>query len=347
MATMLEIAAKLRAAQLGSDDNVGSRPQRVLVYGDSGTGKTSLIAGLAAAGYRVHLFDLDIGSDVLFAALEPQHWENVVIYQVADLPENPRAAKLMDKVVRLQPSWFCAEHGQPGLCTECGDPKKNPDKYNVFDPRPLGLNDVLVCDTLTVLSRSAANFAAGREVMQGDLTYFKAEYEHHDKQGMLLSNFMQRSKQLPCHLLYITHVDKIENSSGKKDLAPIFGTRNFSRQLTKDFGHVVYTSVQNGKHKITSKSGAMGLRTKSRGNVDVTSVAEFVNLFKVTAVEGVAFDAQFDATEPDPEDGDVVGTPPSTPSAKVEQEKPAAPVSASAGSSSSLAALAALRAARK
>lgn len=279
-----------RAKQLQSrnEDN----PQRVLIYGDSGTGKTTL-AALLAEKYKVHFFDIDAGHQALFTALKPEFWQNVELYEVQDVPENPRASKLLDKVMRPDSSvTVCHDHGAVMPCTVCG--KSDMSKYYVFSTKDLGPNDVIVVDTMTSHSKSAANFAVGSEIMGGDMAYFKMEFTHHDKQGMILSNFLQRMKRMPCHVVIITHAEILENLNGTKQIAPIGGTRNFAKTARRDFDHIVYCYLKNNKHCFTSSTThAAGVVAKSRTNVDIKEAADIFKLFATNVIHAAATQVSF------------------------------------------------------
>src|SRR6188508_2608425 len=133
--SLLEKAKLLR-------ENAEDPRQRVIIYGDSGVGKSTLAAQLASQ-YKLHWFDLDSGSEVLFTAVPEQYWGNIMLYDnIADLPENPRGAKLIDRAIRpAQKTCFCKAHGaiaklsavgkiEVSTCIPCG---KELDRYWIFD----------------------------------------------------------------------------------------------------------------------------------------------------------------------------------------------------------------------
>lgn len=258
-------------------------PQRVLIYGDSGAGKTTLALQLAKK-YKVHLFDLDAGHQVAFTSLDPQYWSNIELYEVEDTPDNARAAKLMDKAIRPATiTKFCVEHGEVG-CPKC---KGKPE--HVFNTNMLTPNDVIIIDTFTTHSKSASNFSVGSAIMGGDMSYFKLEFTHHDKQGMILSNFLQRMKTLPCHVVVITHAAKLENLNGTTQISPIGGTKNFAATARRDFDHIVYCYIKNNKHAFTSSTTHnAGIVAKSRSNVDVKETDDIFKLFATDIIHEAA-----------------------------------------------------------
>lgn len=279
---LLEKAKRLAAQQHDS-------PQRVLIHGDSGTGKTTLVAQLAKK-YNLHLFDLDAGHNVIYTAVPQQYWGNVNVYEVEDLPDNSRAAKLIDKAIRPETiTTFCTQHGEVG-CSKCKGKETT-----TFNTAKLTPNDIVVIDAMTTLSKSASNFSVGSAIMGGDMAYFKLEFTHHDKQGMILSNFLQRMKQLPCHVVVITHSFVLDNMNGTKQIAPIGGTKNFAKTCVRDFDHVVYCYLKNNKHCFTSSTThAPGIVAKSRTNVDIQTTDDIFKLFATDIIHAAATPVQFE-----------------------------------------------------
>lgn len=282
--SLLEKAKMLR-------ENQEDPRQRVMIYGDSGTGKSTLAAQLAAE-YKLHWFDLDSGSEVLFTAIPEEHWGNVILYEnIEDLPENPRAAKLVDKAIRPQKKTpFCKAHGalaeldalgkiKISTCTVCG---KDITKYHILDTTNLTTKDIVVVDGGVALSRSASNYAMGSERMSQDMAAHKVEWDEHLKQGTILDNFLARMKTLPCHFILITHPVTVENPNKTKEVVPAFGTRNFNKQARAAFGHIVYIYMKNGKHCFTSsETHQVGVIAKSRWNVDVKQKEDIFKLFQL------------------------------------------------------------------
>lgn len=284
--------------------------QRVLIYGDSGTGKSTLAAQLASQ-YKLHWFDFDSGSEVLFTAIPQQYWHNIDVYTVADLPENPRAAKLADRVVRPDTATtFCSAHGAIAqrnnlgqiaatTCTLCG---KDASKYVTFDTSKLTTNDIIVLDGGVAISNSASNYSVGSEIMSKDMAAIKLEHDHHGKQGKILENIITRMKSLPCHVIMITHPVAVENKNKTIDIVPAFGTRNFAKPTRAAFGHIVYLYMKNGKHCFTSsETHQIGVCAKSRWNVDVQKKEDIFKLFQLGILQAAPTEVKF---ETDPEGPD-------------------------------------------
>lgn len=290
------------AAALAAEDK--DPRQRVLIYGDSGSGKSTLAAQLASQ-YKLHWFDLDHGSEVLFTAVPREYWKNIALYNnIADLPENPRGAKLIDRIIRTgRTTHFCKAHGAiaekdklgnitVSTCAVCG---KDKTKYHSFSVDGLTTDDILVIDGGVTFANSAANYAIGTERLSQDMAAVKSEWDEHGKQGQLLNNFLSRMKAVPCHVILITHPVSVDNPNGTKEVVPSFGTRNFSKPARAAFGHVVYLYMKNGKHSFTSsETHAPGVFAKSRWNVDVKQKEDIFKLFQLGILQAAPTNVNFE-----------------------------------------------------
>ena len=53
------------------------KPIKMLVMGDTGTGKTGALASLANTGYKLHILDYDNGLDILSTKVKPEFLKNI------------------------------------------------------------------------------------------------------------------------------------------------------------------------------------------------------------------------------------------------------------------------------
>jgi energy-coupling factor transporter ATP-binding protein EcfA2 len=104
---------------------------KVLVIGNSGAGKTALLATLANAGYSVRVWDYDNGLDVVMNYLTPTGAKNFFYHTLVDMPGKPPTAYMEGKA--LLNGW--KSDGFPSI-TEWGS------------------KDVLVIDSLTFHGRA-------------------------------------------------------------------------------------------------------------------------------------------------------------------------------------------------
>lgn len=125
--------------------HISSGVAKMLLMGDSGTGKTGSLASLAKAGYHLHILDYDNGLDSLAQALR----------DTPDVLANVDYESLRDK---LKPS--------PMGPVVDGIPKAFTQGVNLLDkwsdgsrPREWGANHILVLDSTTHFGNAAYNWA--------------------------------------------------------------------------------------------------------------------------------------------------------------------------------------------
>lgn len=141
---------------------------KLLFIGDSGAGKTGALASLAGAGYNLRILDIDAGLDVLSnllrdskSAYGQEALGRVDFETITDPMKSvggkllPAKATVWQRTVKLLDNWK----------TESAD----------FGPiSTWGARDVLVIDSLTMLSTAAMNFVLsmnarlGQQPQQGD-----------------------------------------------------------------------------------------------------------------------------------------------------------------------------------
>ncbi len=265
---LLEYATELAAQPMPEP------PQSLLVYGAPKTGKTTLVCQLARK-YKVIWVDTEHGFQTIFGALPKEYWENLHPIIVDDSQEVPRAARMLTKVFRQKSLMkICKLHGDVAcpLCVTKTD-------HFLLDPTKLDTSWVLVVDSLTQLSDSALNHVVG---FSGELVFKKKEYTHWDNQGLLLRGILTAQQRMKCHTAFISHEAELEQVDGTNKITPVGGTRNFSLTIARYFDHVVYLSIRNKKHCISSTTiSDVRVQAGSRNQVDVKNVDDFINIFQV------------------------------------------------------------------
>lgn len=234
----------------------------VLAYGPSKAGKTESVGKLATLGYNLHWFDVEDGALTL-SKLPEEAKRRINLYSIKDTAENSYAAKTLLKVLNWRnngPKSLCIQHG----LLDCPSCKKEEKPFDSFDITKLGLNDIIVIDSLTQLSDSILNSLLASPEN-------KPEYDHWRNLGVKLDSVVDWMKAAPCHVIMITHEQDIEMEDGRNKLTAVGGTKNYARNLPRHFSHVVYFSVVNKSHTAQSKSVALnGVVTGSRTDADVT-----------------------------------------------------------------------------
>lgn len=252
-------------------------PQSAIVYGPPRGGKTALVAQLAER-YNILWLDLEKGVQTLLnpELVDPALRSKIHLVIVNDTQDDPHAIKTVGKLFcRNAKHVICEEHGAIG-CIPCTKDKAATQTWNLYD---LDKEWVVVTDSVTQLSDSALAHALGRVDWEDKK---KAEYDHWDRQGLLLKNIMTCQKLLKCHRVFISHEEELEHEDGTKMVTPCAGTRNFSRKVARYFDHVVFCNVKNMKHVANSSSTASPkFVSGSRNSVAMESGDRFVDIFRI------------------------------------------------------------------
>jgi AAA domain len=118
---------------------------KLLLIGDSGSGKTGSIASLVAAGYNVRLLDMDNGWESLAAAVRrncPDRLSSIEVESFRDGYKPSIAGPILDGA----PSAFIRAVNLLG-------------KWGETEPAKWGVDFILVLDSLTFFSDAAFNWA--------------------------------------------------------------------------------------------------------------------------------------------------------------------------------------------
>jgi len=256
------------------------QPQSVILYGPSKTGKSTLAAQLAIAGYRLLWLDLENSKQAILTALEGQPdevLERIEYIQIPDTSANPVAIRTIGSVFAGVPGAICEAHGAWN-CAICK--KAGADEVRV-DLTTMDSNWCIVVDTVSQLSDSALAHAT-RGIMTTLFTGNpKVEWDQYSHQGMMLSHVFSNMQQLRCHRIFISHEEIIEQTDGKELIMPKCGTRNYSRNFGRFFDHVVYCFRENNKHKQASSTAFRpNVLTGSRNSVNMESGATLADVLK-------------------------------------------------------------------
>jgi hypothetical protein len=250
--------------------NFSREPDSVMVYGPPKAGKTELVGQLAAS-HKLIWIDLENGGRTL-SKLPQELKANVDYYKIYDTPDSPNAIETVLHLITGKAVTFCEAHGKVS-CGDCLARKATMHtlELNKLDPAQY----VVVIDSATQLTASAT----WKTVKQFNLKpEAKFEFDHWAYQGALLRRFFEYTQNARFNIVVISHETALKLEDGTDKIVPSSGTENFSRNVAKYFGHIVYCSVVNMKHKQAAHSTAYNkVLTGSRTDVVIDNNAESRN----------------------------------------------------------------------
>ena len=242
-----------------------SSTQSVLVYGPPKCGKTQLVGQLATK-YNLIWFDLEQGSATLFK-LPPEAQERVELIKLPDSRSYPIAIETCLKVIKGNPVVIDEATGKvlaPGA-------KQQEDRtYVEVNLNSVGSDTIVVFDSLTQLTNSAIS-----HITKNQPDDYKLNYDDWGNLGKLMDIFLSHIQVAKFNVVCISHETEAEMEDGKNKIVPVAGTRNFSRNAAKYFGHVVYCQVQLKKHQFSSTTTSLlNVISGSRTDVNVDKMTE-------------------------------------------------------------------------
>lgn len=259
------------------DQHQSSKAVKLLNLGNSGAGKTMLIASLARAGYRCFIGDFDNGLDVLLdpLVLAPEFRKNIFFKTFTDkmkgqMPEG--APDSIQRYLREISNW--SEVGPDGKPLSMG---------GVYTWGP---EDVHILDTLTFMGQSAMRWVLLTNGRSGKTPYESDWGEAMRIQESVLETLY--SDNVKCNVVVNAHltvgpdptqpgVDKAFPSALGKKLPPKVGSY---------FNTVIYTEkrVVGGKPQFIFKTQAqfnMELKNSKPSKVPVEMPADLAKLFEM------------------------------------------------------------------
>lgn len=253
-------------------DATKSTTNTVLLFGPPKSGKTQLASELSSH-FNLLWFDLENGW-VTLTKLPPKQQERIELIQLPDTRSYPIAIETMLKVIKGGKVSICHAHGKVD-CAVCK--KSNPTGFTHVCLNDLGPDWIFVTDSLTQLTNSAI-----ANITKAQPDDYKLNYDDWGNLGKLMDIFLSHVQQAKYNVVCITHETEVEMEDGKSKLVPTSGTRNFSRNTAKYFGHCVYVEVKNKQHRAASSTTfATNILTGSRTDVVLESgVADLLRIFK-------------------------------------------------------------------
>jgi len=180
---------------------------KMLLLGDSGTGKTGSLASLVKDGYNLRILDYDSGLDILPHLLTEKEIKTVQYKTFTDRLTSAAgrvmvkgAAKAWPESVRLLDGW------KEGL-------KDSPDHIDLGSIYTWTSQDVLVIDSLSMLSDAALRYVLVLNGRNGQHPY-QSDW---GEAMSLVQSFLEMlySDSVKCNVVVIAHLSPVENEKGE------------------------------------------------------------------------------------------------------------------------------------
>lgn len=251
---------------------IKSTTQSVLVYGPPKTGKSQLVGELSRE-YNLIWFDLENGHATLFKLPDEQQGR-IELVALPDSRSWPIAIETCLKVIKGGP---CTIDNETGKVLGLKDVKKPDKQYTDVHLNAVDSNTVVVFDSLTQLTQSGI-----AHITKNKPDDYKLDYDDWGNLGKLLEIFLSHIQTAKFNVVCISHETEVEMEDGKMRLVPTAGTRNFSRNTARYFGHVVYLQLSNKKHTASSSTTAVAnVIAGSRTDVAVETMSTGASLIPI------------------------------------------------------------------
>lgn len=227
-------------------DHPSTKVVKLLLVGDSGTGKTGSLASLVDAGYKLRILDFEDGLAPLIGHVKDKSKLANVDYvtlkdqfQILGSTVSVKRAPAFQEAMKHLNSW--GDHGPVSAWGE---------------------DTVLVIDALSSMGRSSLNMvlAANNQLTKPpEIQHWGAAMDNIEK---LLGN-ITNPQLVPCHLVVITHItyQEREGEGLVKAHPEALGTK-LNPKVGRYFNNLISLSITGGKRSLkTQRDGMMACKT--------------------------------------------------------------------------------------
>ena len=217
-------------------EHVSQNRVKLLLVGDSGVGKTALLASLPNAGYKLRVLDFDDGLDILKAFLTKEGVANTHFITLTDDQSSKKSALGAAQKVIFE-GW---ESDNLGSITSWGS------------------QDVLVIDSLTFLSEAAKRAALVKAGKKTNDQLSQADWGNAQRYvSSILAHIM--SRHVACNVVVTAHMQYIDEEGKSVSMAyPASCGRSMSTTVGRYFNNVWRLDV-----KLVANQTTRTLRTVS------------------------------------------------------------------------------------
>lgn len=236
---------------------------KMLLIGNSGSGKTSALASLALAGYNLRILDFDAGTDILLNLLkdDPAAMDRVIYEPCMDKMKNQGGTLVPDGVpkafplaLRLLTHWKMEE-------TRAPDGSIWP-AYDLGPVSSWGEKDIIVIDSLTHCGAAAMRYGSIIAPNKDKrMDYYTAQTYVENLISMLYSS------EIKCNVIVLSHITFIGEDGAERGYPAAVG-KALSPKIGTYFNTILQANV------IGAGAGAKRtIRTQPDGLVDLKNSA--------------------------------------------------------------------------
>lgn len=235
-------------------------PQHVLVFGDPGSGKSTLVSKLAEAGWKLIWISCDNGHSIL-RKLSPEAQSRIELIRLPDTRNYPVAVDAVRELFKYEPVSLCDIHGKSG-CSVCTAAAASFTRINLG---AIPADTIVVFDNLSQLSDSYLSL-----ICKGKPVDYKLQLDDWGSLRFHLFKFLGDIQVAPFNFIGIAHAVEEEMVDKSKKIMPAVGSSNFAPKVTGYFDHAIYCHSRNGKHVAGSMTTYQpNLVTKSRTDIAI------------------------------------------------------------------------------
>lgn len=183
------------------NNHTSAETTKLLLIGDSGSGKTGALASLVKAGYKLRILDFDNGLDILRVICKrecPEKLVNVEYRTLRDKIKSSDAGPILDgppkaftNAVKMLDKWVYEENGV---------------RIDLGVPATWGPDTILVIDSLTFMSDAAFQWAtmmqAAAKNQDGRQIYFVAQQKIENVLNLLSAESFKTNVIITAHIRY-------------------------------------------------------------------------------------------------------------------------------------------------
>ena len=245
-------------------DHQSTLTTKMLIVGDSGSGKTWSLASLASAGYNLRIMDLDNGIDILRSLLtdpksiyDKSSLDRVDFETITDPMTNrsgkliPTKATVWQRIAGMLSNWKSTSADFGSIAT--------------WTPR-----EVLVIDSLSMATNAAVNFGQAMNARLGQ----KMTWDDIYSAQQLIEAFVQTlyDEGVRCQVIVMAHPDFIKDQNGIERGYPATVGNKLSPKLGRYFNNVIEAKsdgvgASRRRKLLTKGSGMMEVKTSNPGMV--------------------------------------------------------------------------------